>query len=647
MTTLVMSGHKKRLRLITPVPPAEGKVLKLCVRCRQHKTKCDAIYTKPNPCSHCLKKNINCTLDIITHAPKRAFDVVEKLANEVHTLKSTLNRVIEKKAHMIQLLMERGREIQRINAQVMVPLPDASTPSVSEIQSCLNLPDEAPVPSKLSVVPTMASASHFTIQSNLAIAPVSLTISQALHHFDNYHIHFHRFLPILPDLFFEDLNVGAIHRENDLLFWSIVVTSSLNGTDPAFYSTLAHHIKNLVVSTCWLSTPRSFYTLASLLILTTWPLPMESSDKIHDNLSVRYISLMKNLALQLGLHKLEFINEFSHKTKVNMASEAELNNVIRERIYKFININSNYWLVFLGLSNTNYNGLSQDYITNKAANVDLFNNDHFASEDNFINSLLKISLIQSKMNENMNDLIEHPNHISKLINLNMFEIIIDDFSNFEKKNRLFDNSLIKLSLEFTRLQLYTYAFSASDLTIEEYRTTVLKSIKSCDTILLLFKQEFSHLSNFNQLPIHYRFIIEMVMLVLMRIHSSPVLTSVDHYHHVKALFNSAYTLFTTNTNPKWNTLNSKLLKMMTKFNAVSTLDIMALQPTSFALVTRMKNYLVCSLHYELIYFIYHTSKNPVERSAVNWDVYGLHRDYDADVMDYILASPSIFTSLHQ
>ena len=56
---------------------------------------------------------------------------------------------------------------------------------------------------------------------------------------------------------------------------------------------------------------------------------------------------MKSLAYQFGLHKLEFIDEFSHKTKMNISREINLNNLIRERIYKFVNVISNYWMINL------------------------------------------------------------------------------------------------------------------------------------------------------------------------------------------------------------------------------------------------------------------------------------------------------------
>lgn len=655
-TTIIMSlQQKKRLRLITPNIPAKGKILKSCVRCRQHKTKCDAVLTNPFPCTHCYKKNINCTLDMITTTPKRAYDVVEKLTNEVQNLRYTLDSIIEKKNHMIKLLIENSHKQQQqeiLPVESQSPLP--ATPSVTEIQSVLNSPQSSPLSGATPIdpIPTKVDKNNnFVISSNNSILPIVLSYNQALNMFDNYHINFHKYLPILPDSFFEDINLNQVYKENDLLFWSIILTSYLNQDDYNSYLTLADHVKKLVVFKCWLNTPRSVYAIASLLILTTWPLPMEKLQKIQDNLSVKYISLMKNLSLQLGLHKLEFINEFSHKTKVNMASESDLNNLIRERIYKFININSNYWLVFLGLANSNYNGLHQDYIINKAANIDLFNNNNFTTEDNFINSLLKISLIQLKLNENMNDLIDNPNHVRKLIDLNMFEIILNDFNNFDDNNKLFNNNLIKLSIEFTKLQLFTYSFSNINLSIDNYKRMIYKCINCCQLILNLFHQEFNAGVNFNQLPIHYKFIIELSLLTLLRIFKSPLLNSVNDYKSVRQLFSKFFDIF-HKENSSWNDLNSKLFKILSKYDKINNLKILKNDNyNSFFLVNKMKNYLISSLHYELIWTIYDEQKSDDNSrnsghndNEINWDMYGLNRSNDGELIKFISTSPSVFNS---
>lgn len=43
----------------------EKKVLRSCVRCRRNKTKCDSMETRPNPCTSCVRKGVECELDYV------------------------------------------------------------------------------------------------------------------------------------------------------------------------------------------------------------------------------------------------------------------------------------------------------------------------------------------------------------------------------------------------------------------------------------------------------------------------------------------------------------------------------------------------------------------------------------------------------
>ncbi|KAG7660383.1 SEF2, partial [[Candida] subhashii] len=513
---MIMSLHSKnRLRLIIPSTTTTSssngndkdkpitKVLKSCVRCRQHKTKCDALITNPLPCSHCAKKNINCTLDVITKHPNRIninkhIDLIEKLTNEVEDLTYVLDKLIDRKTNMIQLLLERGKAMQQIVPPPREPSPKLikkqvkAIPQVSTIQSVIQSPEDIPSPEILlspfdQQHPSTSNkdSSKFILSCNKSIKPIILTHKQIHRLITNYESNFNKYLPIFPEEFFTSLDLVQFHQENELLFWCIIMTSCLNNPPIPnnkpyeIYQTLAEHIKTLVVHKLWLTTPRSLYVICALLILTTWPIPNHNS-KIADNLSVKFISTMKTLSLQFGLHKLEFIDEFSHKTKLNISNEVNLNDLIRERIYKFININSNYWLINLGLANNNYNGFTtQDYIINKSSNLDILNPE-IGEFDHYINSMLKISMIQSKLNENMNQLIGDTNesilllpnqlNTSKLINFNMFEIILNDVESMLLwHDQVYLSDLIRISIEYSKLQLFVYCLSQSDISLIEYK----------------------------------------------------------------------------------------------------------------------------------------------------------------------------------
>ncbi|CAK9441806.1 uncharacterized protein LODBEIA_P56740 [Lodderomyces beijingensis] len=704
---MIMSlESKNRLRLLIPRSNSKtDKVLKTCKRCRQHKTKCDAHHTNPYPCSHCVKKNLNCTLEIINKplGRVRTVDDVEKLASEVEELSHHLSKIIERKTRIIDSLVLRGKQLQ-IESQVRLAkkncpekrrkVVQASTPAVSEIETCISTPeslqldDEPPQKQKQQSEPILprktlqSDYSKFTIASSGTTEPVSLSHKQAQFYFTNYERNFNSSLPIFPDDFFHSTNLVEFARENELTFWCIITTSHLNQYEQAEqYKKLADHTKSLVVEKCWLQTPRSVYIISSLLILTTWPLPNHKT-QISDNLCVKYISLMKSLSLQFGLHKLDFINEFSHKTKLNLTQEVNVNKRIRERIYKFININSNYWLINLGLSNNNYNGFTQDYIINKSCNIDIFDTS-IPSTDQYINSLLKISMIQSKLNENMNALIGDgftddgltllPQQIttSRLINFNSFEIVLDDLnrmlathrdstttttSSSTSTNQQDLEKLIEISIAYSKLQLFVYAMSRSgNISIAEYKIYVAKLLNCCFDIVKIVQSQ----SDYLKLPIFFKFPIELALLCLLRCFKSPMLTCPQDYQVVKSAFRKLYSMVFQR--PNWQFANSKLHKIIEKFTSLSNQFIMRRQlldakaeaeaeteeeensDAGFFLVTKMKNYLVSSLQYELIWLVYENECRPdieksLDISAEEWLTFGVR---DVQLQRYILSNDSI------
>lgn len=707
---MIMSlQSQNRLKLIIPKQRSKtDKILKTCTRCRQHKTKCDAFQTNPNPCTHCFKNNVNCNLEILNKPTGRVktLDIVERLSCEVSDLKSLMTDLIQRRNDLVELLIERGKRIEKEaglqcqNQQQQKqlqskPQPQSQpqllstkrsyTPPVSAIQSCLNTPYTSPestidlLPQTDSDSPNSLDNSQFTIKINTNAKPISISHKQVQFYFTNYERNFNKYLPIFPDEFFQSVNLIEFHKENELTFWCIVLTSHLNQHDKANnYRILSEHVKSLVVDKCWFNTPRSVYIISSLLILTTWPLPNHQHTKIADNLSIKFISLMKSLSYQFGLHKLEFISEFSHKTKINLSQEVNLNNRIRERIYKFVNINSNYWLINLGLSNNNYNGFNQDYILNKASNIDIHDSliVSKSSNDHYINCLLKISMIQLKLNENMNALIgdsleygeDHmtmkllPNQINttKLINFNMFEIIIEDLkktlTGLQKETTGLDDSisadlsnLIQMSIAYSKLQLFIYSLSKSDITLQEYKIYINKLVSCCLEIMQLIE---SQQPNYLELPIFYKFPIELALLTLLRIYKSPILNSVEEYKTINTCFNKLYS--TVFKFKDWQFVNTKLHRIIELFNQlprefiigqVMTTEESDVQPSSFFLISKMKNYLVSSLQYEMIWLIYqheHTKdgKDKVTRllSVQEWNSIGV---YNNQLIEYLKCNESI------
>lgn len=647
--------ERKRYKLIIPnnVLDKGSRILKSCIRCRKHKTKCDALITNPRPCTHCSKKQINCTLDIITktvNLNNQHNELIENLSEDVQDLKVVLNGLLDRKQEMIHLLIKRSQNLLEVNTY--------PTPPISKIESCINSPVESAL---ILNIPSLDF--QFSISISKDTPAFSITMEEAYELFTNYEVHFNHFLPIFPDDFFSTINILDFHRENELLFWCIITTSYLSYPDnnsSSNYRILSEHIKALVVESCWFKTPRSVYIISSLLILTTWMLPNKS--KISDDLSIKYLSIMKNLALQFGLHKLEFVEEFSHKTKINIAPEVNLNNLIRERIYKFIHINSNYWMIYLGLSNNNHNGVNHDYILNKSSNIDILDKS-ISLNDHYINSLLKVSMIQLKLNENFNDLIAKSNDVfvleqintTKFMNVHMYDVILSDLNKLLVNNQDSQiNNLINIAIESSRLQLYLYSLSQLTISIEEYKSFVKKIVTTCFRFFELFQLQFSEISTFNQLPVHFKFPINLVALILVRIYKSPLLNTVQDYELIKEKFNEFYNaIVLKGYNEEWEFMNSKLFKTIDKFNGLSNLFILEKLDNSYMLVSKMNHYLISSLNYEMIWLIYedeHYEEREEERERnmiakkdvdFSWETYGF-TDNDKEVIEYIIESRSIF-----
>lgn len=618
-----MLAPRKKLRLMPLSHNSQGRVLKTCSRCRQHKTRCDAILTHPGPCSHCAKKNAFCTLEVITKKPDRGNDMVESLSEEVNEIKKSLSAMTDRKQKLIQALSQRKNDGPSVAAMQQVLVPETSSRPILSAGG-------------------LSADSDFILSSDSSREPFSISLTEAQFHFTDFENNFLQFLPIFPASFFKK-DIMTVYNENDLLFWCILLTSFRHSSRYSNFYHLSQHVKARVVEMCWYNTPRHVYTLASLLILTTWPLPSSDFEKIEDDIAVKFIALMKRIALQLGLHKVEFISEFSHKTEVNVSEESHLNNLIRERIYKFVAINSNYWLISLGISNSNYNGTETDYVINKA-NC-LFEGNF--PEDKYTNWLLRLSLIQLKLNETMHGKAKGGQvDATKLQNIHMFDVILNRLT---QHSDLAGDTLTRLSVEYLRLQLYVYAFSTKNVTLRNYKSFIKRALISCKKSLDLYETAFGDVENFAQIPIHYNFVLELVSLILMRIFHSPYLDSINEYSLVRENFMRSFDFLSKFTDADWGTFNAKHLRILKMYDeaALNTKNSISLGGKSVFIIDKMSNYMVASLRYEMIRSIYDYKHNDQPHS-INWSQYGKDANNEKDklVMDYLLTACSIFQVNH-
>lgn len=638
MVAIVMRRSRSKP---TPSLWQKERLLKSCRCCRVNKTVCDASQKSPHPCTYCSKRNLPCLIDAAKPA-NRDYDYTGEVVRSVKELHRQLALVVSRKERLLRKLVEKQSKEQ--SRQHLASLP---VPSIDELQSAFFLPLLDLEGEKLFInkISTRSHADSFTIHSDLMSLPLTISYDRAKDVFQVFQQQYCDFLPVLPESFFL-LDLHDIYQASDLLFWTIVVTAFISHGLEEEYRLLAAHVQNLVVVNCWFKTPRSLFALVALLILTLWPLPSRTSCNIQDNISSKYAFLMKSMVLQFGLHKLKFIDEFSKKTNIVIDANHNVNNIICERIYKFVNINSNYWFVYLGLSNSNCNEFHQDYIINTAACVDLLQKDPFPCRDKFINSLLKISLIQLKMNESMSDFIANPDKIGKLVHLHMFEQILTGY--MAESSPLYKHDLISLSLEFSKLQLYVYYLSESDISTAEYKKVIERTVTCCQAVVDLFARQFGSRKVFESIPIHYRFSIELATLVLMQVHFSPLLPSVEHYIHTKTLFSRAYGLIDRGNRYVLHNSTKVLRTCIEKLDKCNRARFWALKSKrkNFFLIEKMAKCLVSASYYEILWQVYETEHHPGSDDVeIEWAVFGHdpEKQTSRDVIRYFTESTSILS----
>ncbi|ODQ80380.1 hypothetical protein BABINDRAFT_7815 [Babjeviella inositovora NRRL Y-12698] len=326
--------------------------LKSCTRCRQHKTKCNALQRAPLPCLACLKKHVACELD--ERAPPQRSNAMKSLKSEITNLQRGI-RVLENQNLAMERML-RGSDEERqtkrvkhsrvanrsgyINSFASPHAWDVSpkrlSTSAHSISSVTSVPnsDNFPQPPSRGL---FCNQAHDCAQDGLphrkiptppiTNLPEPIVLQETYLNYETYQLYdtslsraqvsryffiFQtQFLPLFP-IINPQKTYLQIHHESPLLFWSIMLVACTSDADPERYIRLSPLVKQLVIENCWYATPRSSFIVQALLLLTTWPMP---SHKLLDDVSYRLIGMSKNISMQLGLHRGPFINEFSRGIK--------------------------------------------------------------------------------------------------------------------------------------------------------------------------------------------------------------------------------------------------------------------------------------------------------------------------------------------
>lgn len=196
---------------------------------------------------------------------------------------------------------------------------------------------KSPIVMTTNAIPLLPSPYASIDEFVLGDVRISIDKASRLHH-----IFVTKYLPYFPILSSE--SATELYSQSQLLFWTVMLTSCLSDPEPSMYIKLSSLIKQLAIETCWIRTPRSTHISQALLILCNWPLP---NQKVLDDCSYRFVGLAKSLSYQLGLHRGEFISEFT-RTQTSMPNAEKW----RTRTWLGIFFSELCWASILGLPPT-------------------------------------------------------------------------------------------------------------------------------------------------------------------------------------------------------------------------------------------------------------------------------------------------------
>lgn len=196
---------------------------------------------------------------------------------------------------------------------------------------------KSPVVATTNAIPLLPSP--YASIDEFVIGDVRISIEKANHLHD---VFVTKYLPYFPIL--SSNSASELYSQSQLLFWTVMLTACLSDPEPTMYIKLSSLIKQLAIETCWIRTPRSTHISQALLILCNWPLP---NQKVLDDCSYRFVGLAKSLSYQLGLHRGEFISEFT-RTQTSMPDAEKW----RTRTWLGIFFSELCWASILGLPPT-------------------------------------------------------------------------------------------------------------------------------------------------------------------------------------------------------------------------------------------------------------------------------------------------------
>lgn len=424
------------------------------------------------------------------------------------------------------------------------------------------------------------------------------------------------YLPYLSIMF--TTSVIELYSQSKFLFWTVMLTACLSDPDPTLYIKLSSLIKQLAIETCWLRTPRSTHISQALVILSIWPLP---NQKVLDDCSYRFINLAKSLSYQLGLHRGEFIYEFT-RNQTLMPNAKKW----RTRTWLGIFFTEICWSTILGLPPTSQNDYlvemakSAEEMDDKDLNQDIMNN----IDDDYDNSkpytfklpsrfkkLISLASFQMKSCNVMGSsvisshgLIEPKDRAGTLAALETELEAINKTLNFET------DIVVQIYYLYVRLNICCFAF-LPQTPVEDQSQYITKAYfyaTKCVTLVSKLLEEKPLIS----LPIYVRQSITFSGLLLFKLQLNPLIIN-KYFNSARQSIVTVHRLF-RNQSSAWAAVENDISRTATMLEKSNM--ILITHPEVFTegvgIISRIRSHLTGSLFYDFVWCVHEARRREMD-----------------------------------
>lgn len=442
------------------------------------------------------------------------------------------------------------------------------------------------------IVPKLIQYSEFT----LADVQILLEKANELHYV--FMTKFNPFLPILSSN-----SATELYNNSQLLFWTVMLTSSLSEPAPTLYLSLASLIKQLAIETCWIRTPRSAHIIQALILLSMWPLPNE---KVLDDCSYRFVGLAKNLSLQLGLHRGgEFIQEFT-RTQANLGPDSDL---WRTRSWLAVFFCDHFWASALGLPPSIK---TTDYLLENAR-VD-------QSLPPSFRCLISLSIFQCKLVNVMGISVTRSDGLLEPLNRAASLSILDrELERLKFKLNIADALFVEVYYLYLRLMICCFAFLPGTPVEDQVKYVSTAYLSATRVITIVSKMLNTTSISLIELPIFLRQSVTYSAFLLFKLQ----LTSYLMDKYVDSARQSIVTVHRLyrNTLSSWKELKndiSRTARVLEDLNIVlytypEIFDLSDSPNIRGSIISRMRSHLTASLFYDLVWCIHEARRRNQEK----------------------------------